>query len=111
MTDKSKQNKLVELPNTLSINVTLGLKHCNKNKALYYKVLNNFVKRYQDIDLNSLKEEELIRTIHSLKGLSATLGMTQLSEILSELESTNSKTIINKFENELKIVCQAITII
>jgi len=103
-------NKTAEIkfPNTSSIDISLGLKHCNNNKALYFKILNNFVKRYGSIDLTEIDSDDLARTLHSLKGLSSTLGMVKLSEILNELEDSFDITKINSFTSELNSITQSI---
>ena len=97
------QNRLHEthitLPNTPYIDTNLGLKHCNNNYSLYFKVLNSFVKRYKDINLNEVKDRK--RTIHSLKGITATLGMTSLSKQLIELEISFNSTLANRFQHDL----------
>jgi len=98
----------IKFPNTASIDISQGLKHCNNNKALYFKVLNNFVKRYRNIDLNEIHIDDLARTLHSLKGLSLTLGMITLAEILSELEVAFHSTKINSFSLELEHISQSI---
>jgi len=98
----------IKFPNTTSIDIALGLKHCNNNHPLYFKVLNNFVKRYQSINLNEIPAEDLSRTLHSLKGLSATLGMTTLSQIIYELEISFDKIKINSFSQELYRVTESI---
>ena len=88
-----------ELPNTPYIDTALGLKHCNNNRNLYIKILNNFVKRYQHINLHEVEDKK--RTIHSLKGITATLGMTSLTESLVELENRCNPISINYFQQEL----------
>ena len=107
MTTQNGQQKLsIKLPNTPYINTTLGLKHCNNNHSLYFKILNNFVKRYQHINLNELEDRK--RTLHSLKGITATLGMTTLTEQLIELETSFNSTYVNYFQHDLKQVVSKI---
>jgi len=98
----------IKFPNTPSIDIRLGLKHCNNKQALYFKVLNNFVKRYQSLQLDEIKSDERARTLHSLKGLTATLGMTTLSQLANDLEHSFESIKINIFSQELKHVCQSI---
>jgi len=107
-TNPINTNQIIKFPNTPSIDISLGLKHCNNNKALYFKILNNFVTRYQAINLKDIQAEELKRTLHSLKGLSATLGMVKLTNILSELENSYETTKINAFSLELQQITQSI---
>jgi len=107
-TNTLNETLAIKFPNTPSIDISLGLKHCNSNKALYFKILNNFVKRYGTINLNEVEADDLARTLHSLKGLSSTLGMVKLSEILSELEVSFHTTKINSFSLELSHITQSI---
>ena len=98
----------IKFPNTPSIDIMLGLKHCNNKQALYFKVLNNFVQRYQSLQLNEIKSDERERTLHSLKGLTATLGMTNLSQLASDLEHSFESIKVNAFSQELREICQEI---
>ncbi len=97
--ENSQQTVEIKLPDTPYIDISLGLKHCNNNRSLYFKVLNNFVKRYQHLNLNEV--EDRARTIHTLKGITATLGMVTLSEQLIELESSFNSTVLNHFQHDL----------
>lgn len=90
---------MIKLPNTPNIDITLGLKHCNQNRALYLKILKSFVERYQQLNLNELEERE--RTLHALKGLTATLGMVKLNQLLRELEESFNPIVINRFQQLL----------
>ena len=96
----------IQLPNTPYIDIVTGLKHCNHNRSLYCRVLNNFVKRYQNLDLNHLEDKK--RTLHSLKGITATLGMTSLSTQLASLEKSFDSHIINHFTQDLQKVVESI---
>ena len=110
MTKQNRQQEIdIRLPNTPYIDTALGLKHCNNNRSLYFKVLNNFVKRYQHINLNEVEDRK--RTIHSLKGITATLGMTSLSEQLIELEISFDPIALNHFQQDLlKVIKEIIKI-
>ena len=100
------QTRQIKLPDTPYIDTTIGLKYCNNNQSLYFKVLKNFVKRYQYIDLNEVEDRK--RTIHSLKGITATLGMTSLSKQLEELEISFNSTLVNCFQHDLLEVVKEI---
>jgi HPt (histidine-containing phosphotransfer) domain-containing protein len=76
------------LPNFKYINSDIGLKFLNFNQKLYIKILNSFLERYEHLDILALESEELNDVIHTIKGLSATLGMEQLYG-LTILELTN----------------------
>jgi len=107
-TNTLNTNQTIKFPNTPSIDIVLGLKHCNNNHPLYFKILNSFVKRYQNINLREISSEDLPRTLHSLKGLSATLGMVSLTEIITELEYSLDTTRINNFSLEMRTITQSI---
>ena len=107
MTTQNRQYETgIKLPNTPYIDTTLGLKYCNNKPSLYFKILNNFVKRYQHINLHEVEDRK--RTIHSLKGITATLGMVTLNEQLGELEISFNSTIINHFQQDLVKVIEEI---
>ena len=90
----SADNKLASFNH---IDITIGLKYLNENKALYLKILNNFLLRYQDINPSNLDKETLNNTIHSIKGLSATLGMSELSSSAMKLETEYSQQYLSNF--------------
>ena len=85
------------LPNSRYINTTLGLKYLNNNQQLYLKILNRFVERYKEFNIHHLKEEEFKTQMHTLKGLSSTLGMERLSELAQILEEKLSPETLEEF--------------
>lgn len=106
-------NTTTLLPVFKYINTDIGLKYLNGNRELYLKILNNFLKRYKDIELNLLKKEELDNIIHAIKGLSSTLGMTQLEKVTTKIDmQTNpSKELIEECSNILKINIEELSLI
>jgi HPt (histidine-containing phosphotransfer) domain-containing protein len=101
MSTDIKNNIKLELLNSTSINTNLGLKHFNNNSTLYIKILNRFVERNDTLNLSSLEGEELNNTLHTLKGLTSTLGMTPLTNIIKQLEKESDKILINDFKQEI----------
>jgi len=107
-------NTSIHLPKFQCIDTSIGLKYLNENKVLYLKVLNNFLERYENYSIKTLNELELQNTIHTIKGLSATLGMTQLSELSVQLHnqevsfemqtlfSETLETVINELKTTLR---------
>ena len=95
--------KLVEkIPNFEHINKEIGLKFLNSNEKLYLKILNSFLNRYENIKISSLNSDERKDVIHTIKGLSATLGMEKLNRLcIAEL---TEQTIIELEENLLLVI-------
>jgi len=98
-------NNTSSLPIFEHINTDIGLKYLNQNRELYLKILNNFRQKYQDIELNTLKNEELHNIIHAIKGLASTLGMTNLEKVSTKMhqEKNPSKKLIEECSRMLKI--------
>ncbi|MCK4441695.1 MAG: Hpt domain-containing protein, partial [Sulfurovaceae bacterium] len=88
------------------IDTELGLQYLNGNQELYFKILKNFLNRYKDLQIEILDIDKLDNTIHTIKGLSATLGMTQLSEIATKLNKNKiyKKEKLINFSKKLKLV-------
>lgn len=93
------------------INMQLGLKFLNGNSKLYLSILENFFNRYHRLDLQALGRDERKETLHAMKGLSSTLGMSRLADATEALyrhESDESlHTFTELFRNtleELKLI-------
>jgi len=99
------QLERLKLQNLQHIDIEIGLKYLNNNQELYLKILNNFLERYGDLKLDLLSLEELKDVVHTIKGLSATLGMSALSQISKEIDVTKIKNYKN-LEFELDQVLQ-----
>jgi len=94
----------IPLPNFKHIDINIGLKYLNNNRELYLKILKNFLNRYRDLKLEFLEEKELRDTIHSIKGLSSTLGMTKLSKIATTMHDTKNMQLLPQFSSCLSVI-------
>ena len=92
------------LPHSQYININLGLKYLNGNKELYLKILNSFLVRYKNFNIYSLKEDELRNEMHTLKGLSSTLGMETLSNLAKNLHDEQTEKTLLNFSKTLKYI-------
>jgi len=92
---------LEKLINSDSINIALGRQYFNHNDKLYLKILKNFVTRFEILVLDELEEKEIQNTLHLLKGLCATLGMSSLSIIIQKLEKELSAKYLYDFSQEM----------
>ncbi|NOZ90497.1 MAG: hypothetical protein GXO60_04330 [Epsilonproteobacteria bacterium] len=86
------------------IDITMGLKYLNHNEKLYLQILKNFVTRYQDLDVESLDDDRLKDTLHTIKGLSATLGMSELSELAESIYETRNRDRLSEFSMILQLI-------
>lgn len=73
-----------------SIDTTLGLKYLNGNETLYLSILDNFLNRYEKLEVLLLLDDELEDLMHSIKGIAATLGMVPLTQVAHQLHSEPS---------------------
>jgi chemotaxis protein histidine kinase CheA len=94
-------NIKLELLNSPSIDTHMGLKYFNNNATLYIKILNRFVERNDGLNLEELSNDELERTLHTLKGLTSTLGMLPLTALIDKIKNKSDKILINEFTQEL----------
>ena len=101
-----EKNDNTIIPNFISIDSTLGLKHMNDNKKLYLSVLVNFYKTYKDLMLEELNDNDLKVTLHTVKGLSANIGAINLHKISKILDNTINKNLFSKFYDELNLVLE-----
>jgi len=94
----------IELFDSKYIDTKLGLKYLNNNKNLYLKILKNFVNRYKDLEIELLDDEKLKDTLHTIKGLSATLGMTELSQLATTIYKMQNRDKLSNFSKILQLI-------
>ena len=82
------------------IDARLGLYFVANSPELYCKILNDFVKMYSNFTIN-LEDKT---TIHTLKGLTATIGATKLNKIVEQLELSADSALLAVFYEELQLV-------
>ncbi len=76
------------------IDMETGIRKLGGNKALYLKILNDFINTYLEEKKNILhmveseEFESLKIKIHSIKGLSYNLGLNQIGNIANDIEKT-----------------------
>jgi PAS domain S-box-containing protein len=107
--DKNTKNGITKDNGTkksdfMHINKKVGLKFFADDKKLYHEILKDFYKKYKNISLEKLNDEELMIIFHSIKGLGASIGAMPLSKIAEELENTLDKNLFDTFYKELKMV-------
>lgn len=101
-----------------SLDTAQGLQHCNHDIAIYRAVLQQFLLQYRDgLNINALlKDSEHAQiTLHTLKGLCATIGALPLSALAAhsyqhwhELTATEAKYELEQVNRHLERVIQAI---
>ena len=104
---KHLENESIELPEFKTIDVQYGLNLVMGLKSTFKKVLNGLVK-YKYIPYEELNDEELERTVHSLKGLSKGAGAFEISEIAEQLEKSLDRNLIMTLKEKLFIVVNEI---
>ncbi len=101
---QSEKKDTIKMPNFINIDTDIGLFYMNNNRELYFKILNDFTNRYRSHCFDNLNDEEFKRAVHTVKGLSKSIGATELSQIAQELDSTQDKNLLPKFNSKLDLV-------
>ena len=76
-----------------TVDVTVGLKNAAGNRSLYMRLVKKFIDREQDVNsrlhafISSQDRDGAIRTVHTLKSSSLTLGALHLGATAARLES------------------------
>jgi polar amino acid transport system substrate-binding protein len=119
---EKKQEQKETLPSNLpGIDIKDGLSYMNHDMELYFKTLDNFLKRFQDIyeklqtHLANKDSHTAERLAHTFKSLAGSIGAKQLHMISADLENaiheTKKKQIPIKMEalkNEHRIVIESV---
>ncbi len=126
-TDK-KENKSEIYSETADpeiVDVKKAVKRLNGDGKLFTDIINNFTRNYTDIEImlkeltEPAKREELIRFLHTVKGLSGTIGADSLSVLTASIEervknnmnALDEKTVsdyVDEFRKVLKEIKKAV---
>jgi len=92
---------------TLHLDTPSALALMGGKVNLYRQVLASFITRYENLRID-LDDPEVMRTLHTLKGLCGNLGAPGLREIAARLHREGDASLIPLFEEELAAVLTAI---
>lgn len=107
----TKNNQKLDIPNFYNIDIEKGLSYLAGNKKLYLKILNDFYNTYKNLNLEILKNDELKRVVHTLKGLSENIGALRLHAVVKELDTKHDLSIIPTLYHELQKVIEELKVI
>jgi CheY-like chemotaxis protein len=102
--EKENNDSLPQFEN-LDKDYALRLVLGNENS---FKIVLNGILKYKYIKFEELIDEDFKRTMHSLKGISASAGALKLSELAREIEQTLNKDLLPSFYEELNKVVDEI---
>ncbi|RLA69570.1 MAG: hypothetical protein DRG24_08245, partial [Epsilonproteobacteria bacterium] len=94
----------ITLPDFETLDSAQGLDYLAGDKKIYLQLLHSFLKKYRHIELNLMDDEEFSRATHTLKGLSASVGATELHKAVIELDKTQNRALLPDFSTQLKSV-------
>ena len=95
------------LPDMIHVDTRAGLSRVMGDATLYEKLLSDFAKKYSTLKI-SPQNEDFKRLIHTIKGLSASIGAEKLSEISKTLEDDPNVENLTAFQEQLNLVCDEI---
>ncbi|SLM31349.1 PAS domain-containing protein (fragment) [Desulfamplus magnetovallimortis] len=91
---EQKTEPSVDLPESIpGIDLTIGLKQVRGNRKLFAKLLREFNEDYRDVTTrikNLMKKKDIAsvqRLVHTIKGVSASIGAAQLSVAAADIEN------------------------
>jgi signal transduction histidine kinase/DNA-binding response OmpR family regulator len=105
--EDSKISNIKELPNFDNLDKEYALKLLMGNTKAFMKIIKGLCE-YKDLDFNKLSEEEFKRTIHTIKGLSASAGALDIRDIAQEIEENKTDELVEELTNRLKVVIKEI---
>jgi signal transduction histidine kinase/CheY-like chemotaxis protein len=99
-------------PTLETLNVHLGLSYMNKNEKLYAKIIEQFYEKYHDLNFKLLEEDNFEITLHTIKGLSKSIGAMKLHHLVNALYEKYDKKLMDKCQEELeKVIGELQTIV
>ncbi len=111
-----QQEKDISLSN-LVVDKTLGLRYTMNNKTLYHNILKRFYDEQKDFSNQFMKYynqndfETATRLVHTIKGLSGTIGAKKLEAESQLLEKSCLKSAYNEIDQHLRQVSQELELV
>ncbi|MET0049636.1 MAG: ATP-binding protein [Candidatus Thiodiazotropha sp.] len=87
------------------IDPAIAFANLGGNESLFHRVIANLHADFCDVSLHNLAPDDLQRTAHTLKGLSATLGASKLNKLAEQVELSPSGTRIDALAEHLSSTC------
>lgn len=101
---KNQQTSEISIPDFKHIDTKIGLEQLNGNRKLYLKLLRDFENNYRDLQLETLDKDDFERAIHTIKGVSGTIGAKALNTIATEIDKSQNRELLELLYGELLLV-------
>ncbi len=98
---KSSQENTIEMKQLQYVDLEVALQYLGGNKKLFLQVIKGFYSKYSDIKLLDLDQEDLKKTLHSMKGLCGNIGDLGLYEMIEEFEKNRNDGLLEAIELRL----------
>ena len=96
----------IQLPELETVDLKKGMYNVGGKSSIYINILTNFYNNYRDLQIDKLDNETFYITIHTIKGLSLTMGARRLHKISNLLEENRTEEMVEKFNIELSGVIE-----
>ena len=104
--------KFERLSKMKNLNINKGLKVSDGSESLYLSLLKKFAIQYQNEDLTHVGSKDLQPLLHTLKGLSGSLGLESIQKQCATLEAhqeqSEDRAKLHDLTQTLKAVCREI---
>ena len=102
--ENNNNNLKEEIPNLKYLNITKVVPSTLSNLSFYKCIALKFLELYKDFKLD-INADNFKERIHTLKGLSGTIGAERLYEIIMNLENNRNEELLKEFNLMLGFVC------
>ena len=110
--DQSEDDEEIPLPNFKHINTDVGLENLAGNRALYIEILKDFYDMYVSFKMDRDDKKEYTMQVHTLKGLSASIGAISLNDIVKRVDESKDDEELQKLLCiELKLIVDDLKIL
>lgn len=109
--EKEDKSSEIILPVFKCIDTMIGLVHMGNNKKLYLKVLQDFYQNHKTLDLKLLNMKELELVIHTIRGISSSIGAMKLYEITQHLDKEKNTILLEELEKALAEVLHELSVL
>lgn len=105
--ENTKKEKSIDLPEFVNLDKEYALKLLSGRESSFIQTIKGLI-RYKYIDYENLDDDELERTVHSLKGLSKGAGAFKISDVALDIENSLNRDLLPSLIKEITIVVDEI---